>query len=770
MRDESHQGADGLDDATSSESSDFSIGPYAVRRELGRGGQAVVYLADDPKLDRLVALKVLTGFGALAPDLVERFRREATVTSRLDHPTICSIYDMGLAKGVPYIAMRYVPGRSLARVISDTRVDIDSGDDTDSMMIDFSSIADGASFDATDSTPKTTTPSAVEAVSSVTQDEATRIVRLVADIARGLHVAHEAGIVHRDVKPGNIMVTADGRPVILDFGLAGVEDLDLPALTQSGDVIGTPAYMSPEQIRGESLDPRTDVYSLGVTLYECLTLQRPFSGATRESLYRAILSEEPISPQRLNQSVSRDLAVVLATATAKDVNHRYQSAEHFADDLDRAMRFEPIEARPASSWLKLRRWAQRNPALAATAAGLFFLLVVAAGLLSYGLGAKGKAELAERNAELETEKRARAESDLAAAEAARESLDRDRRKRRFLTSLETIATTAGTNIYGLGSMGIRGGIDPRPIVDAYVAAYRDFGLDLVNPPPTDDIVHMAADIRERDVKFSATFLEGLYDLTELMAGYDVGEAAKARRDGTVVSDEQRAAWSSLARDDTILDLWFFLLDVVERAEPDPWFRRTWRMLVTARADASLAIDEDVIAEAAATKSVEQAQRLIGFALRTPTHRELALTWIETAIDRHPGEFTLRIARAGMGLAKAQEDVEHARHSELHAQVAVGLRPDSGIARSMLGVAQVLQGNYQPALENIDRSVTIEPDSALVGFFRANFYSRSRYPGHDEIARKECRRVLAIDPQFQGAIDLLERLGPSKGEVDPAKVR
>ena len=335
------------------------IGPYQPLREIGRGGQAVVYLAEDRRLHRPVALKVLKGLGPLTETMMRRFRREAEVASRLDHPGICAVYDAGVAEGVPYIAMRYIEGETLA-----DRID-----------------AAKERRGETDSSPSfgTTTKAGI-----------LKVLEVVERAARALHVAHEAGIVHRDVKPGNIMITPRGEPVLLDFGLAGDEDGDFTALTGSGDSLGTPAYMSPEQLmsRRLRLDRRTDVYSLGVTLFECLTLERPFRAGTREALYEAIRSENPTDIRKLNPGLPRDIKLLVETALEKDKNRRYQSAEALADDLARVRQGEPIAARHVSTVERAWRWAKRRPMRATLVAALALGIPVLTALVAHVAGSQ----------------------------------------------------------------------------------------------------------------------------------------------------------------------------------------------------------------------------------------------------------------------------------------------------------------------------------------------------------------------------------------------
>jgi tetratricopeptide (TPR) repeat protein len=347
------------------------LGPYRLIKELGRGGQGVVWLAEDARLGRKVALKVLSGLGARAESTLARFRREAELASKLDHPGICGVHDTGIEGGVPYIAMRYVDGESLADRVS--RLASPAGDFASTVHISLN--------DDTDALPAK--EPAAAAKTSVDRAELDRIVAIFELAANALHAAHEVGIVHRDIKPGNIMISKDGQPLLLDFGLAR-DDSDHagPSLTQTGDLFGTPAYMSPEQITGRRvrLDRRSDIYSLGVSLYQCLTLKRPFEAPTRESLYQAILTKEAQPARRLNREIPADLEVVLQCAMAKDRDKRYQTAADFAEDLRRVRCGEPILAKKVSMIGRAWRWSKRRPAAAALLAVLFLGIPTISGL------------------------------------------------------------------------------------------------------------------------------------------------------------------------------------------------------------------------------------------------------------------------------------------------------------------------------------------------------------------------------------------------------
>ncbi len=349
------------------------VGPYRLGRELGRGGQAVVYLAEDLRLNRRVALKVLVGGTQTSERVFDRFQREATMASKLDHPGICTVFDTGVDGGSAYIAMRYVEGSTLATWIGQRK----SSDSTTTDSFTFS-VTEGEKDLTTRRGDASEQPSS--SVGPSTRGEVMDVVRIIEQAARALHAAHEVGIIHRDIKPGNIMVTPDGSPVILDFGLAR-DDEDGHSLTQTGDLFGTPAYMSPEQLLAQRvpLDRRTDVWSLAVSLYEGLTLQRPFDGKARDAIYQAILTHPMPDPRKLNRGISADLKVVLETALEKDRNRRYRTALEFAEDLRRVRTYEPIKARPAGPLLRLRRFAQRNPVTATATIGGFLTLVIGLG-------------------------------------------------------------------------------------------------------------------------------------------------------------------------------------------------------------------------------------------------------------------------------------------------------------------------------------------------------------------------------------------------------
>lgn len=311
------------------------IGPYRLLGRIGQGSFGLVYRAEDTRLHRTVALKVLARAGLATDREREQFEREAAIASRLDHPGICTVYEIARHGLWTCIAMRFVPGETLAARLSRSR--------------------DGLPV--------------------------AEVLPLVEKTAAALHAAHCAGVVHRDVKPGNIMVTTDDEPVVVDFGLAR----DLGGATGhaslTADHVGSPSYMAPEQLdpaRG-AIDARTDVWALGVVLYECLAGARPFEAATQSALFDAILRSEPRPLRARAPQVSADLAVVVATAMAKEPGLRYASAQALAADLARVRRGEPIAARPIGLVGSLVRWIRRNPLVASLLAAV--LLALGSGLV-----------------------------------------------------------------------------------------------------------------------------------------------------------------------------------------------------------------------------------------------------------------------------------------------------------------------------------------------------------------------------------------------------
>src|SRR5215470_2227618 len=268
-------------------------GRYRIERKLGSGGMADVYLAEDEELGRRVAIKILNDKYAPDEQFVERFRREAKNAAGLSHPNIVSIYDRGEAEGTYYIAMEYLDGRTLKELIN-----------------------------ARGPTPP-----------KIAVDYTRQILAAVG-------FAHRHGIVHRDIKPHNVLVDRDGRLKVTDFGIARS---GTSQMTEVGSIIGTAQYLSPEQARGSSVGPSSDIYSVGVVLYEMLTGEVPFTGDTPLEIAMKHLSEVPTPPSELRPEVPHDLDSVVLRALAKDPHERYRSAEEMDADLQRVLEGMPVD-------------------------------------------------------------------------------------------------------------------------------------------------------------------------------------------------------------------------------------------------------------------------------------------------------------------------------------------------------------------------------------------------------------------------------------------
>ncbi len=359
---------------------------FRIERELGRGGQAVVYRARDLVLQQTVALKVLNTVVGQSGELFERFRREAATAARLDHPNICRILASGVTDGQPWIAMQFIDGRSLGARIRE-KPSIGASALPSTLFVGDGSLA-----------PEREEPATVASPAVPSRSEITTIVEILEKAARALHAAHEAGVIHRDVKPANIMVDRSDEPFVLDFGMAK-DDAD-QTLTATGDLFGTPAYMSPEQLLAQRvpLDRRTDVWSLGVALYEAVTLRRPFDAPTRQGLFAAVLGKDPPDPRTWNRAVTADLRAIIETALEKDRDRRYQTAKHLADDLARLRRNESTLARPITFARRTLRWSRRHPARAALIAAIVLAIPTVAGLSGYIFANRDKVEAARVDA------------------------------------------------------------------------------------------------------------------------------------------------------------------------------------------------------------------------------------------------------------------------------------------------------------------------------------------------------------------------------------
>ena len=306
----------------------MNYGRYQIVSELGHGAMGMVYQAHDPQIDRLVALKVLREDRLTTQDYVQRFLKEATAIGRLSHAGIVTVYDVGQDHGTIYIAMEFLEGQPLDQLAAGRKMPL----------------AD--------------------------------VVRIGAQVARALHYAHDRGIVHRDIKPPNIIITNEGTAKVTDFGIAHIDDPDGQQMTRAGEILGTPVYMAPEQVMGQPVDGRSDLYSLGVILYELTTGQRPFKGENLAAVFRAITQDTPLPPEQLNPDIPPALARLIVQSMAKEPADRFATGRELAELIDHCLdspdHTEEISRPPA-----------RRRFVPVILAGVLVILLIGTGLVGY---------------------------------------------------------------------------------------------------------------------------------------------------------------------------------------------------------------------------------------------------------------------------------------------------------------------------------------------------------------------------------------------------
>ncbi|HIE43533.1 MAG TPA: serine/threonine protein kinase [Candidatus Omnitrophica bacterium] len=277
-----------------------TLGDYGILEEIGRGGMGVIYKAHQKSLDRIVALKVVKVGIGINEGMIKRFQREAMTAANLKHPNIISIHEVGKSGEFHYFSMNYVDGNTLEEEISKNKISL------------------------------------------------RRSLEIIIEVAKALQYAHSMGIIHRDVKPSNILIDKNGGVHVGDFGIAKRSKPRFET-TQTTGIIGTPHYMSPEQAKGRTVDQRSDIFSLGVVFYEMLTKRVPFDGDTVLNILKKLLEEDPILPRRLNPHIPPEVETICLKALNKQPERRYATALEMAEDIEHFLRGEPIKAKPAST-------------------------------------------------------------------------------------------------------------------------------------------------------------------------------------------------------------------------------------------------------------------------------------------------------------------------------------------------------------------------------------------------------------------------------------
>jgi tetratricopeptide (TPR) repeat protein len=704
------------------------LGDFCILREVGRGGMGVVYEAEQLSLHRRVALKVLPLASMLDPRQLQRFNIEAQAAALLHHTNIVPIHAVGCERGVHYYAMQFIDGRTLAELINERR----TVDQPSSRGV----TSDSPTVTATARSATSTPPP-----SSGTREFVRWAVMLGIQAANALDHAHVHGVTHRDVKPANFLLDGSGCLWVTDFGLARLQDDN--GLTMTGDLLGTLRYMSPEQALAKRgyLDHRTDIYSLGATLYELVTLQPAIDGEDRQEILSKIAHDEPIPPRRLSPAIPRELETVLLKAMNKEPQSRYATARELADDLWRFLEHRPVVARRPSALDWAVKWARRHrPVVASAAAGV---LAVAA-ILASGLGWIVR-DRAAREEAIEGEVR-RALSEATAL----------RSRSRWPEALEAAKRAEGVLAGGGGepllsrvhelrrdlAMALRleeirlpqdlsgpdGLHDDEWAEATYARAFREFGIDV----EAIGTVQAAARVRARSIR------------VELALGLD--HWANRRRRLKQQGDPTRDPRPMVA--------------VARAADPDPLRGRLRDALEgrDASAPSEIAASPGVIDLPAPTLSL-----LVEW-LDVPTGEDL----LRRAQRKYPEDFWLNFQ-----LAWNLEVLSRPRHDDAvrFLAVATALRPRHGPTHGYLARSLMALGRAEEAIWEYRRAIELKPDSLrasndLAWILATSVDPRFRDPPSAVALARKAAKQAPRDPQVRNTLGVaLYRAGDWSAAIE-----
>lgn len=510
------QSLDAIGDSGSSPSA--SLGDFRILRELGRGGMGVVYEAEQISLGRHVALKVLPFAAMLDKQQLARFKNEARAAATLDHPSIVAIHSVGCERGVHYYAMQLIEGRSLAEIIAAMRREsgveqqrsragvgdrsnfTESAEQNGTVLLPPSAIRNPQS--EINTLPSVAHPALLAPHSSLPAPSSREYFRAVARLgiqaAEALDHAHQNGILHRDIKPANLLLDDGGKLWITDFGLARIEQD--AGMTMTGDLLGTLRYMSPEQALAKRvvIDHRSDIYSLGVTLYELLTLRAAFSAEDRQELLRQIAFEEPPPLRKSGCHIAAEMATIIEKAIRKNPDERYATARELAEDLRSFLDNKPIKAKPPTRREQLVKWSRRHPAALLSATCVMVAVTIAAAVSAFLIHRAYQNELtARRTAEL-NQKQAEAIADFLARAFESPNPARDGRSvtvaeiltraaHNLQTELQDQPLTRAALLAAIGrsriSYGIGEGLDDEEARAAFTESHRIYAAELGEHDP-----------------------------------------------------------------------------------------------------------------------------------------------------------------------------------------------------------------------------------------------------------------------------------------------
>jgi tetratricopeptide (TPR) repeat protein len=730
------------------------LGDFRIVREVGRGGMGVVYEAVQISLGRRVALKVLPFAATLDARQLQRFKNEAQAAAHLHHQNIVPVYAVGVERGVHYYAMQFIEGQTLAALIGELRnlaglQPPGQGGPRRPPSEVVSRFASGqwlavpaTAEDGQKSAPAvadTARPSAAALTTAPSTRNPTyfrTVASLAMQAADALVHAHRHGVVHRDVKPANLLVDAQGNLWMTDFGLARVQSDT--QLTLTGDLVGTLRYMSPEQALAQphGVDHRTDLYSLGATLYELLTLTPAFDGRDRQALLRQIAFDEPLPPRRINKAVPADLETIVLKAMAKNPLERYAAAEELADDLERFLKDEPIRARRQTLVQRARKWVRRHrPVVWTAVTGLFVALAILAGSLGWVVRdrvARRAKTAGDIQAALEDGHRFERDGKWPEAQAAAGraevllatgggSEELQRGVQELLADLQMIARLEDVRIQG--SLVANGHFDSEREDRGYAAAFRDYGLDVET-----------LDHREAAHRIGARTIQ-----VELAAALD--RWAQTRR---WFPQKGRKSWKDL-------------LAVARAADPDPT-RRELR-------DALLRADRQVLLQQAACKDLRALPPvtvvLLAEFLAEMGDQPEATALLRRAQEQYPGDFWINHQLA---FSLGNEGTSHQDETIRFYTAAVALRPESLGARLNLGNALARKGRLDEALAVNRRAIDLKPDYAEAYCNVGNILADK---GQLDKARAAYRQAIELKPSLPQAHFNLGLTFQKQGRLDEA---
>jgi tetratricopeptide (TPR) repeat protein len=693
------------------------LGDYRLVREIGRGGMGVVYEAEQESLGRRVALKVLAPGTLHDARRVERFQREARAAARLHHSNIVGVFGVGEEEGTHYYVMQYIEGRPLDEVLAELRKLRAAGDRP---AFPRASPGEPALADQTAPPASAPTPSS-NLLSDPQRPFAKSVAQLGVQVAEALDYAAGQGVLHRDVKPSNLLLDVWGTVWLTDFGLA--KATGTPDLTRTGDLLGTLRYMAPERFEGRA-DGRSDVYALGLTLYELLAQRPAFSGQDQAELVRQITTAEAPRLDRLNPQLPRDLVTVVHKAMARDPADRYQTAGALAEDLRRFLDDRSILARRASLPEQAWRMCRRHPSTAGLLAALLALLLLGAGGWLYVEGQKAERRGRAREAieaglkQLPALYRqghwAQARNLLDQADKRLDEADSDEMRRRLAQAGKDLELAARLEGIRLKRATFQDGDFAHKVADRdYAAAFAEAGLEVERGEEETAARIRASDIRE-----------------QLTAALD--DWALATRDGLL---RVRLLW--LAR----------------LSDPDPQWRDRLRNPITRLYRPAL---ERLAARAPVGAWSPQLLTVLGRLLRQSGAD--AEPFLRTALRRHPQDFWLNYELAtALTFSKPGEAVGFWR-------AAVVARPECSEVYNMLGNALDGQGLREEAFEAYLKALELDPNNPGA-LSRRGVYWLGR--GRIERALADCRRAVELEPERAWAHVNLGLCLERQGKLDEA---